>query len=593
MINKIPYTNFHELNQDWIIRKIKELGDNVENIDELVNNWLEAVNITQDVNNYLDEHLDDIIEAVRGGYVINVSTMVKAPLDDSNIVEAINKALEISDKLYIPSGDYTFNIDINTDCTIYLNKNTTLHTETTEPCIRAHDCSFSLLGGNLSTGRDTTDRTPIHPTSDISQYGVISLDNCYDGIIEGIKVPFNKYASAIRLKNCKRYTISKCSFNKTLYTGVLILDTCQSITVDQCQFTNLRCMTSHPYCYGVTTTTKLKEYDDPKTPADDIVYTNNYVHTSEDCALDVHGGTNIKISNNRVMETVNAITAYNDNGVERAVRPSGWKMYNVEISNNICVSHRDIIEGNYNHGFIFVGGANVNEDYDCYSNCRIINNYFSSPNSLAYNGLKAGLIYTSNYIKNFIVENNVIDCQGVNRPIRFNNAINFRFANNVVLNGDNNGFIQIVSSIGEWINNTNCRGYIGNTLPSILTNVNNSLFKPTVYYMLGGQIYFIGTNTYISRHLGWRLCPLNPVHETDYKKTFNVTTVNGISTIDGGTLSNNPYLPGLAITYDGTNAGYIYDIISTNKIKITNSAGVPIADGAHTITIREADPQTI
>ena len=29
MISKYPYTNFHELNLDWIIEKIKELNDGI------------------------------------------------------------------------------------------------------------------------------------------------------------------------------------------------------------------------------------------------------------------------------------------------------------------------------------------------------------------------------------------------------------------------------------------------------------------------------------------------------------------------------------------------------------------------------------
>lgn len=43
---QFPYTNFHELNLDWIIEKIKEFKNEIDNID---------VNITSIVHEYLSE----------------------------------------------------------------------------------------------------------------------------------------------------------------------------------------------------------------------------------------------------------------------------------------------------------------------------------------------------------------------------------------------------------------------------------------------------------------------------------------------------------------------------------------------------------
>ena len=36
LFNNFPYTNFHELNQDWLIKTVKEVKDKTEDIDEAV-----------------------------------------------------------------------------------------------------------------------------------------------------------------------------------------------------------------------------------------------------------------------------------------------------------------------------------------------------------------------------------------------------------------------------------------------------------------------------------------------------------------------------------------------------------------------------
>lgn len=43
MINKYPYTNFHELNLDWIVGKIKELETVYTDIPGLINDTIEKM----------------------------------------------------------------------------------------------------------------------------------------------------------------------------------------------------------------------------------------------------------------------------------------------------------------------------------------------------------------------------------------------------------------------------------------------------------------------------------------------------------------------------------------------------------------------
>lgn len=55
---QFPYTNFHELNLDWVIRKMKELSDKTDNIDEL------AAQVSEDA-----ENVENIYNAIKALFV--------------------------------------------------------------------------------------------------------------------------------------------------------------------------------------------------------------------------------------------------------------------------------------------------------------------------------------------------------------------------------------------------------------------------------------------------------------------------------------------------------------------------------------------
>lgn len=54
---KFPYTNFHELNLDWVINKVKTLSENVRNIENKVNTTIS--NLKQTITNTINDMIDD------------------------------------------------------------------------------------------------------------------------------------------------------------------------------------------------------------------------------------------------------------------------------------------------------------------------------------------------------------------------------------------------------------------------------------------------------------------------------------------------------------------------------------------------------
>jgi len=56
VFEQFPYTNFHELNLDWIIKQMKDVLGSVEELSAKLDSELE-----QTILEYLNEHLDEIM----------------------------------------------------------------------------------------------------------------------------------------------------------------------------------------------------------------------------------------------------------------------------------------------------------------------------------------------------------------------------------------------------------------------------------------------------------------------------------------------------------------------------------------------------
>ena len=63
--NKYPYTNFHELNADWILsqltkfsERLKEMGQKIKDMYDYWDNWQVAIEptVSETINQWLDDH---------------------------------------------------------------------------------------------------------------------------------------------------------------------------------------------------------------------------------------------------------------------------------------------------------------------------------------------------------------------------------------------------------------------------------------------------------------------------------------------------------------------------------------------------------
>ena len=512
--------------------------------------------------------------------IINIANELDESLSDANFNTAFFSALTKSKRVYIPSGTYHIHIELNQDCDIYADSNTYLQPSATDVTIfSASDCSFSLHGGNLSNGQDDDTRVRLN-------YYLIRLNRCKECVIEKIVSPYSKTSGIIWLVNCINVTIQNSRFINFLRAATFIADTCKNITIRNNYYNGAKTQQNQDYCYFVYT--GVESSGTTTEPAYNLLYENNYCENSEDCGLDTHGASNVTIRNNTILNTVNAITAYNDNS--RALRPQGWSMNNVLIENNFCKSSKTVQSGSqYPHPYLFLGASltakksEVPDNYgtfDDFKNCVVRNNYFETANNYP----TGGAIYLSQSSKNVTFENNTFNLlPEATTVLLFRRSFNFAFNNN--------------ACIGKQmtINPTQGTGCIkDNTGIKIDFSVN------AVCYFYGPTITqgYVPSPTLQTGDIYWstdlRMCTSYGLRARyaygTAVKTFDITVVDGIATTE-----NNLYIPDLAIslTGDGTLNAYITDVLDYERFTIRNASGNPVPDGNYTATIRDITYSTL
>ena len=82
-INEYPYTDFHELNLDWILKMVKANKDNIENLYKIFNEWADSADRIKELyqaivsGNYPPELEDSLIKWIQENAIDIVGDMVK------------------------------------------------------------------------------------------------------------------------------------------------------------------------------------------------------------------------------------------------------------------------------------------------------------------------------------------------------------------------------------------------------------------------------------------------------------------------------------------------------------------------------------
>ena len=102
MIDYVPYTNFHELNLDWIVKKVKECLEKSDELEDFVNKSIEEQNAKieqalrevsegmEEIMTYINENLrtiaNEIINQLIDSGKLYIGTTYNAETEELNIV---------------------------------------------------------------------------------------------------------------------------------------------------------------------------------------------------------------------------------------------------------------------------------------------------------------------------------------------------------------------------------------------------------------------------------------------------------------------------------------------------------------------------
>ena len=540
--------------------------DGYSGIDELVAK-VDAVVAKVDG---METDVSDLKNSIRMA-TVNIAGMVGWELTSENIAEAISLALAKSSYIYIPSGEYSFNAEITSDCTIYLDEQCFISSATADPIIHAQNCSINLIGGNILNGEDDNSRVAL-----ANRNGLIYFEGCHDSSIVGLNSPYSKSNGVIWIKDCENFVLERSTFDRMLRAAMFVCGHCVNVAVRNCKFANSVPLNGQDYCYFVYTGSSL--LTDNFIPVDGLVYENNYCSGSEDCGLDTHGARNVIIRNNIVLDTVCAITAYNDN--KRVTRPVGWKMENILIENNYCDSTRQNAQGrSYPHPFLFIGASN-NETalYDEFRNCTVRNNTFRTANNFEF-----GAIFNNVVSRNLVYENNTFKFyDGAVSPITFRSSFGSAFRNNRLEDGS--ATVYFKHFLGEVSGNVGFTYNWDDDFVSYVKGLNNifpEIVSPT--YRTGDVFWSNGLQICTSYGICARV-------QYDAKfKTFSITVADGVATVSNGVdgVAKNVYIPHLALTLSGSGSAYIKDVIDATRFTLVDANKTPVADGTYTATIND------
>lgn len=440
-----------------------------EKVEQFVGEWLadhpEATTTLQDGSVTEQKLSDELLYKLTSTLRINVASCTSSGvLNDANFATAFADALEASKYIYIPDGNYDFDtigkISVTDDIDVLCSADAVFSRTTgTDWMFDFQQCNVKWNGGTFKSGTEGS-KTLLYNSS-VNGYngGAINFKQCKSVEIFNLKTPYNTLPAVIVSENSDNVNIHHCEFKKCVFSAIHFLRSGNNLCVADCIFDGMYIPTNIGdegwYCYAVCTGLRSlsdKDGGTPWAPPEGLVYTRNIVKNSEDSGLDTHGASNVEISNNVITNCSTCITAYDDSN--RVPRPNGWKMNNVRIVNNICVSN--FVNGFGEHPYIMV--ACYNSDVRSCENWLIENNVFETPNG----NLAAKAILDLQRLENVTIRNNRFKAtsSGISHGISVTKSSNVEIVNNTFEEITSNSAISVGQGSNVIAGNnvfTNCK----------------------------------------------------------------------------------------------------------------------------------------
>lgn len=245
---------------------------------------------------------------------------------------ALQELLETHRVLYFPPGTYRFkNIELPSNTDIIFD-DAVIDVEAANDFIFTASGAdkITIKGGKFRRMNDA--RTICHNASS----GIFKFENCSNIHIEQVTFADSMTMCNVRCVDCKNVEITLCKTEAYHGMNFGFLNDCENIYIHDCEINNGTNL-GYDYMYGVAS--GFTDYTNEYYGITNFIVENCIFNYSDWECIDSHGGMNIRIVNNRIINAYRWITAYAD---ERPVIRPGTKWGNVLIEGNYCANDKDV-----------------------------------------------------------------------------------------------------------------------------------------------------------------------------------------------------------------------------------------------------------